>query len=267
MPNGSALAFSVRDRDEDRAAQAADIERSVTQSLGARLAEPDAKRVHALVDDFAKARGETLGASLVWDEPHAWYVRSTVKDGDAAERAMKTAFELARASPFKEMLRAKDVAVAHEDVAGLGKAAVATMTREPHDAGALPVPPLHLLGGSAPDGGAPSKKKDVLAVAWIVEGGGLDLASGDDPLLALRGSVKPDRKLGDEPGITSAVASLGADASTIVIAQPLRFDPRRANLPTAPIVLGVGKREKAGFVRLDVADGLLREAARFLMGM
>ncbi|MCW5834373.1 MAG: hypothetical protein KIS78_18380, partial [Labilithrix sp.] len=61
-------------------------------------------------------------------------------------------------------------------------------------------------------------------------------------------------------------AAVGSDASTVIVAQPLRLDPRRANLPTAPLGIAVGRRGRDAFVRVDVSDALLREAARWQMG-
>ena len=79
----------------------------------------------------------------------------------------------------------------------------------------------------------PAKPSSV-GMAWLVDGSGLDLSTGDEPVLTLRHAARPDRKLGDEPAVVKAVGPLGTTASTIMIAQPLRFDPTRANLPVAP---------------------------------
>src|SRR5438093_10652174 len=103
MPQASAFALAMRDDDSDRAEQGVEIEKSITQSLGTRLSEPDAKKLHDVVADFSKARGDTVGASIVWDEPRTVFLRAAVKDGDAADHAVRAALDLARASPFKEM--------------------------------------------------------------------------------------------------------------------------------------------------------------------
>ncbi|HVJ91770.1 MAG TPA: hypothetical protein VM580_18340, partial [Labilithrix sp.] len=59
---------------------------------------------------------------------------------------------------------------------------------------------------------------------------------------------------------------IGSDATTVIVAQPLRLDPKRANLPAAPLGIAVGRKGHDAFVRVDVADALLREAARLQMG-
>lgn len=253
MPASSALAFSSRDSEADRAAQGAQIEKTMTDALGARVPEGDQKKIHDAVEAFSKARGDALAGAVVWDEPRAWFVRSSAADAAAADRALRTGIELTRVAPFGEMLRTKDVAIASEDAPGLGKASVATITRAPAPT-------------KSSDAGAP-KKPEKMTFAWVVEGGALDVAYGEDALLALRASAKPEKKLDDEPAVKAALAPLGDRASTIVVAQPLRFDPKRANLPLAPVVIGVGRQDKTGLVRVDVSDGVLREVTRFFMGL
>lgn len=256
LPQASAVAVTTRDNDEDRAAQSAELEKSVTSSLGTRLSETDGKKLHEVVSALTAARGETLGGSIVWDDPRAYFLRADVKDGEAADRAVRAALDLARASPFKEMLRTKDVAIAHEDAAPFGKVNVATIARTPADGGA----PTHKV-----DGGAP--KRDAITLAWTVDAAGLDVASGELATNALVSSARPEKKLGDDPAVRAAVGPLGSTASTIFVAQPLRFDPRRANLGVAPLVIGVGRKENDAYVRMVVSDALLREVSRFLMGI
>ncbi|HEY8077547.1 MAG TPA: hypothetical protein VIF62_25650 [Labilithrix sp.] len=256
MPSASALAFASRDSEADRAAQAAQIEKTMTEALGARVPDADQKRIHDAVDAFSKSRGDVLAGSVVWDDPRAWFVRFSATDAAAADRALRTGIELTRVAPFSEMLHTKEVAIASEDAAGLGKASVATITRTP--------PP------SKADAGAPRSKgsgPDKMTVAWISEGGALDVAYGEDARTALALSAKPEKKLDDEPSVKTALAPLGDRVSTVLVAQPLRFDPKRANLPVAPVVVGVGRQEKNGFVRVDVSDGVLREVTRFFMGL
>jgi hypothetical protein len=259
LPQASAIAFTTRDNEDDRAAQAAELEKSVTQSLGTRISEADTKKLHDVVSDWTTARGETLGASVVWDEPRSYFLRAAVKDGDAADRAVRAMLDLARAPPFKEMLRTKDIAFAHEEAAPLGKVSVATITRMPRDGGAPP-PRLSI------DAGVP-RANEPIAVAWTVENEGVDVASGEEAKNALVTSARPEKKLGEDPSVRAAVTPLGSTASTILVAQPLRFDPKRANLGVAPLVIGVGKKDSDAYVRIDVSDGLLREVSRFLMGI
>lgn len=292
FPSSSAVVLSMRDREEDRAEQGQELEKALTESLGSRLAEGDAKKLHDAVADMTKARGETASAALLWDEPQAIVARSAVRDGDAASRAVRGAFELARVSPFKEIFRVKEIASSTDDLAGVGKVSLATVVREPprepkdrhargvregaRDAGARSSAPAAPDAGAATSdagasvsGGAaaPAKRADEVGVAWVVEGESLSVASGDAPLASLRGAVRPERKLADEPAVARSFRALGSDASAVLVVQPLRFDPTRANLPVAPLVVALGRKDKEPFLRVDVAHGLLRELARWQMGL
>ncbi|MBS2013978.1 MAG: hypothetical protein JST00_13900 [Deltaproteobacteria bacterium] len=269
----SALVVATRDSEEDRAEQAQELEKALTKALGSRIGEADGKRLHDTIGEWTKARGEATTAALVWDEPQGLVLRTQARDVDASKSAMKGAVDLSRVSPFKEMLRVKDVTLSTDDVGGPEKASLAVFLREPpkvdpKDAKRRPPPPAPAAG----DGGAPAPpksepKKDELSLAWVVQSGALSVATGSHALSTLRSSVKPEKKLSDDPAIARPLRALGSDASLLVLAQPLRFDPSRANLPTAPLVMALGRREKDAFVRLDVANGLLRELARWQLGL
>jgi hypothetical protein len=281
LPATSAAALLVRDSEEDRADQAREIEKAVTSALGSRLADPDAKKLHDVVDDFTKARGEVLTSALAWDDPQGMSLRGPVRDTDTASRAVRGAVELARVAPFKELFRVRDVTSSSEDLLGLGKASVAMIAREPargaSDARGPRVVPAAPKGGDAGDSAAfgiisgepkPRRaKKDELGLAWIVEGGVLSFATGDTPLATLGATVRPDRKLGDEPAIARSFAALASNASTVLVVQPLRFDAARANLPAAPLLVALGRKDKDAMLRIDIANGLLRELVRRQMGL
>ena len=93
------------------------------------------------------------------------------------------------------------------------------------------------------------------------------MATGETPLATLGATVHPDRKLGDEPSIARSFTALAANASAVLVVQPLRVDPKRANLPAAPLVIALGRKDSDATFRIDVANGLLRELARRQMGL
>jgi hypothetical protein len=100
-----------------------------------------------------------------------------------------------------------------------------------------------------------------------VEGGVLELAASEAPLATLAAAARPDRKLADEPAVARALAALGSTSSAVLLVQPLRFDRARAGLPAAPVVVALGRKEGAAVLRVDVANGVLRELARRQMGL
>jgi hypothetical protein len=262
LPATSALALSTRDGEAERAEQAKAFEQAVASSLGSRLKDPE--RLHDVVDSATKARDEVVALAFAHDDPSGLVVRAPVRDVEAANRAIRGAFDLARAEPFKDLLHVKNVTSASEELPGLGKVDLLTMSRivmcPPGQSEGLSRPPTRDAGAPA----AATKSSDV-GVAWVVDQKTIALAAGSEPLVTLKLGTK-DRKLGDEPALKRFVTSLSSDASTVLIVQPLRLDPKRANLPAAPIGIALGRKDGSAFVRFDVSDGLLREAARWQMG-
>ena len=149
------------------------------------------------------------------------------------------------------------------------KITVATIAREPRKELARAAPPLRRGDAGAGDAGAGAKRppKDELGLAWIIDGGLLTLATGEVPTATLGAALHPEHKLGDEPVMSRTLGALGDGMSGVLVVQPLRFDPMRANLPAAPLTLALGRKEKNAVLRIDVAHGLLREFARWQMGL
>jgi hypothetical protein len=260
LPATSAAALLVRDGEEHRAEQARAFEEAVASALGPRLAEADTKKLHDVVADLTKARGDVFASAVAWDDPQGISLRAVVRDPEAATRGVRGAVDLVKIAPFKELLHVRDVTASSEELAGVGKASVATVVREalkpvarPGDAG-------------APRPIAPARSDD-LGAAWLVDGGVLSLAAGAAPVATLRASTKPDRKLADEPAIARSFTALANQASAVLIVQPLRFDAARANLPAAPLLVALGRKDKDATLRIDIANGLLRELARRQMGL
>lgn len=275
LPSRAAFALSTRadnraenaaraggDVPTDAGAEPLAVELLAREALGKRLAEADVVRLREVLAAWRVAKGDVISAAFSWDEPRGLFVRAAVRDEAEAARAMRGALELAGAPPVAGMFGVRDVRWSTADVAGQ-KVDVATYTR-------LAPPPSKLL--TALPGGSPAalpaaRAPSPLAVAWSASGGSLQAGFGEAPTAVLRASSDPDAKLGDEPLVARALGALGADASTVLVAQPLRLDEGRANLPATPAVLAFGRRDQRAFVRMDVAYGLLREALHRQMAL
>jgi hypothetical protein len=266
LPVTTAAALVMRDSEEDRAEQSSAIETAITSALGARLAEGDAKKLHDVVQDFTKARGDVVTSALAWDEPQGISLRAPVRDADAAGRAVRGAVDLAKVTPFKELLHLRDVTSSTEEIPGLGKASIAMLAREVPRTNHAPAAGLGRDGGAPAAVRAPVRKSE-LGLAWVVAGDVLSMASGETPVATLTAVARPERKLSEEPAIKRSLAALAGDASAVLVVQPLRFDVARANLPAAPLVIALGRKNTDATFRVDVANGLLREIARWQMGL
>lgn len=248
----SVVALSMRDTDEDRAAQASEMEKAVASSLGDRLKEADANRLHDVFEDWTRGRDETLAISYLEGTPSGTLITTRARDGEAASRAVRSAVDLTRAAPFKDLLRVQDVTTATEDIPGFGKAQVATIARE-----------TKKTTGTKRSAGTVAKS----GVAWSTESGSVVVAIGDEPLATLKSGVRPEKKLRDDPLVARFAANIGETASTIVVGQPLRLDGRRgADLAAAPIAIALTRKDGSAVLRLDVSDALLRELSRTFLG-
>jgi hypothetical protein len=250
LPAISALALSMRDSEDARAAQAKSVEVAIASSLGPRLKEP--AKLHALLQSATKARSDVFALALSVDDsaPHL-VLRGPLRDAVAANDAMRGVVDLARVEPFKDLFRLRDITLGSEDTPTSGKVTVATFARDSH--------------ARAGDTGAPSAAANV-GIAWSVRDGHLVAFAGPDPSALLSATAGAERTLADEPSLKRFAADLGSEASTVIVAQPLRLDPKRASLPPAPLGVAVGKKGGDAFVRVDIADALLREGARWAMG-
>lgn len=246
LPLESSLAVLARD---DAETSALDLETVATSSP--RLDDAGKARVHAIAGDVSKARGDWIAAAVSWDETRTAFLRLPVRDADAADRAARGVTELLRVTPFKDVFHVRDVTTGTQDLAGIGRLSVAEIL------------PTERTDPPRPKGDAGARRgPHKLAAGWRVADGQLTVALGEDAALAYRAGALPPKKLADEHAVTEPIAAVGPFISTLVVAQPLRLDPKRASLPAAPLVLVLGQKEKRAFVRLSVASGLLREAAR-----
>lgn len=251
LPEGSAVAFSTRTGPAERDEEGGALEEAASAIFGSRLERPEVLR--DVVAAATRARGEVFAAGVSGAPEASWFVRAPVRDESAAEEALRGLVTLARSAPLRDLLGVEGASSRAEEVPGVGSASLVTLTRGPkRERGAGDDPPKPLG----------------LAWAFVGEGEGrrLALAAGAAPLPALQAGARPERSLSDEPALARFTRAIGGAATTVLVAQPLRLDPRAAERPASPLAIAIGRRGEHAFVHVDIAPGLLREAARRQLG-
>lgn len=256
LPVGSAVALISRDGEDARAEQGASLEAALRASFSGKLEDASVSHVHDAIAQLTAARDEVLTGAMLWDEPRGLVLQGPVRDAKAADGAVRALLDLARAAPFKEMLGVRDLSVERATADPWGALGKARLTR-------TPVKAAPRAGGAA----VPDASNEPLSLVWTSEAQPFTLATAaGDALPNLRVAAAPQGRLGDEPEVVRALVPLASDASTVVLFQPLRFDTNRANLPAAPAMIAVGRRAGAGFVRVSLTPGVLREISRRTLG-
>lgn len=227
LPSHALVAVSTRDGDAARAEQATDIESAVKTVLGARLKDP--APLHEEIALVTKARGEALAVAL---DDGVLVLRAPGADTAAVNPALRGGFALLQSAPFREALRIRRI---EGDELVAGAAGRAKLTR----------------GATGVDAGAPTETP----LTWTVDAGGFELAAGDWTAAA--------GKLADDPTLKRFVGALGNDASSILVMQPGRLLGSKS---TASLAAALGKKDGAGFVRIELADALVRDVLRAQMG-
>lgn len=247
LPSTAGVAIAMRDSDATRKEQAESLKTTLASVLGPRLKDP--APLHKVLDDVTKARKDVVTLAIAMDDPAGNFLRLPIRDSEAATNAANGAIELAKNEPFKELLRAQSITTRQEAMTASGDAQANV---------AMFVHPK-------PDAGPPRRDS---GVAWMLyeKNGELVAGFGAEPAATLRAGIK-DKNLGDLPILKHFLDAIGEDASTIVIAQPLKMDARRSALPAAPTELAIGKKEGAAFLHLEVPDILLRELSRRQLGL
>lgn len=243
LPSTAGVILSMRDAEPARKEQAESLKTTLASVLGPRLKDP--APLHQVIDTATKARGDVVTVAVGMDDPAGNYLRFPVRDAAAAKSAATGAVDLAKVDPFKEMLRVQNMTTREEEIAGSGQASVVMISHPKPDAG----PPRR-------DSGA----------AWLVDDKELSVAFGAEPAATLRAGLK-DKKLAEMTSLKRFLDAIGNDASTIVVAQPLKMDTRRSPLPATAAGLAIGKKNDAAFVHIDVPDVLLRELSRRQFGL
>ena len=228
MPRETLAGILVRDDPAARASDAADVEAARATTLGRRLSADDAKRVHAAIDDWSRARGDWATLALTFTPTDRGAVADVgAVDPARAARGVREAVELfahvpAIHEPLGEWLHARSVTFSTAVVPSGGRASVATFLSDQS-------PPVLLAwtpgAPESSDGAAPADVKLALGAAPL-------------PLLA---PALPGTTLGDDPELHAALGAVGPVAGALVL-QPSRSPGCNA---TGGVLLAWGTRPAA----------------------
>jgi hypothetical protein len=254
MPADAVVAVFGRDEAAARTEDARELEGALDRALGDRLRGDDSRAIHAAVDDWTSARGDWWMAAVAWgssDSSRGLWALTPSADAAASGRAVRELVDLTHRHAFSEKLSGSfhlsPASVTAADVPSVGKASVATF------AWASPA--------AAPKSAVPAP-----AVAWGGHDGELLLAAGFAAAQLLSAEAAPSKRIADDARSARALAALGSDVTFAVFAQPMRFDAAR-DATSAPAVVALGRKGGDAWLRVELADALLRELIRLKAGL
>jgi hypothetical protein len=274
MPLDAAAAWIFRDDAAERSGDAREISDCARRALGKRLTDDDAKKLLDVADQWSKGRGDVITAAVLWGSSRGLVARTGARgpgalaDGDASSRALRGVVDLMQRpvlkAPLARYLHVTGVSLGAADVAGVGKATVATFTRDDprarlRDAGAkgsdalkMPLPPP-------------------LGMAWATSAADLRVAIGDGPAELLGAAFRSKGPtFADDASIARAVRSFEANATFAVIAKPFRVEgekrPGASSSGAPPFSFAWGRRGHDGWARVEIGYALLHELLRRTIG-
>lgn len=247
VPKDAIAALLTRSTGPERETDAKEIETALSSALGSRLPDAEQKKLHALLEEVAKNRGDALTLVGLGGDNKAkgLVLRADAKSPDALGKSVGLVADLLRSPTFKEPLRLKSLQRSTGEAKGVGKCDMLDLTVEGR--------------GKLPD--------TKLGLAWTVEGGSLTAALGDSPLELVSRGARPEEKLSSDKVHAKYLEALGKEASFVFYAQPFLVDQSKP-VPPSPAVLAWGARETRGrWLRVDVADRVLRELLKKQLGL
>jgi hypothetical protein len=258
LPSETRLALGVSRSAAEREAAAKTAGDDWARLLGPRLSERDAQAVRGVLTDWELGRGAHTSYGFLGGAAPGVFVVTDVADATRLKRAGHGLFSLlglaSVRAPMAEFLGQPHVtesAATHLDFATdvqLARITFASSSASAH-AKSKPTPPL--------------------ACAWFVEDKSGFAASGKDATPVLQKVVLAKRAsgatLGASPGLLDGIQRMGDQAAIFAYADARAGIPAGAGeaaVPPAPVFLSVGKRESAGFLRLEIS----KQAADLVLG-
>jgi len=238
-PGDAVAGVLVRDDAATRAGDARELEAALAEALAPRVTAADSRALSTALDDWAASRGDWIAAGVAWGpQARGVWMRTPA---DAGARAVREMVDLlhrpAFGDPPKRQLGLHPPTVGPASIAGLPDATLANL--------------------------------GPLGIAWAPHDGQLLVAAGDHAPQLLGSEASPTSHLGDDARVARALSAVGANATFVLLAMPLRLDAAKAGTDAAraPAVIAWGRRDADAWLRADVADELLREIVRLQAGL
>jgi hypothetical protein len=265
LPGSVVAAISRADDPALRVAATKGQVESLDRVLGGKLTAAEKTKVEELAVSWAKGRGESfVGGLMVSTETNGLAALFPVADQKEADLAVRGAFSLLKipavGEPFKHWLgELKIGAMPPAGTTGLVK-----IVRKPP-------PPITKVSGQPTPPPKPSKPEDLEAAWTLPEAGGQGTfvfsGHGKDVEATIG---KEGKTLAADGDVKAAVDRLGNEVSTAILVMPSRFlaatlmrgmvDP--AKVPSAPVILSIGRSGDEGIFRVDAHPAAVREMVK-----
>jgi hypothetical protein len=290
LPSNALVGITWRDSAEARATAIEAQAAAVAKMLGKDTSAEDKAAISAAFQAEAAMRGDwvALGIALEPTGPSAM-VRAPIGDAAKMDKALKQLFDLAKLPSAKARLAEASLAIS------TGKTVVENL---PGDVQRVRFERLDKKDGAKGDNGKDDKgkaegaKKDkgdrraqagkaaegatpppiptTIDLLYLLTQDTLFGTVGYEPREALFRLIKSsdESRLGGDPAIKSAVASLGNESSFALVLDPIRIVAARASKPappgSAPLILSVGKTGTPAVLtgKLDVATVAIQELVK-----
>ena len=262
LPDAVTIAMLTRDTAEVRERTAKEQQASIEQLFSGKLDDASKAKVSELLSAWAKGRGDWLAAgALVSGGRPTIYARSAVADEASLEKGIRGLLDVPKVPAFGEWLghfigetKASATSPAGEGVAG----SIVKIERK------APASPK-------PDPRERKREPERFEVGWAFDQGTMGTVAGDNARDALKSlSLARGAGLRGDADVKRALDALGQDAAFTLLVLPIRLVaslsmkklPPGATLPTAPVVMAMGKTGDTGWFRVDAAPAALRELAK-----
>lgn len=267
LPDDVVAALLAFDDPDERRAAAKTQADGLDGVLGQKLGAMGRSKVEATLVSFGKGRGDALAVGFFVNRAGAGVVATfSVEDPAEANQGIRGLLELPKIAGISEPLRhwLGDVKIGPLPAASETTAGLVKLERKP------PVPKDGDANAKKRPGEPPTVETSQLAWDLKLPDNLAGIAYAKDAKGALSRVGKEGLTLKSDGDVRAAVDRLGNDVSHVLLLLPSRLlgslalrgmvDP--AKIPSAPVVLSLGRTGGDAVVRLDAHPTALREMAK-----